>query len=64
MQMPLFVRPCLTFVNIFLQYRIRIRTTKWWKHLAIYVVPVSILSVVFNIPMFFNLKVCCIHECH
>ena len=41
-----------------LQYRIHILTTPWWKHLSYYVVPVSILSLIFNIPMFINLQVC------
>ena len=39
------------------QYRIHIRTTDWWKHLGYYVVPVTILSLFFNIPMFINLQV-------
>ena len=43
-----------------LQYRIHILTTPWWKHLSYYVVPVSILSLIFNIPMFINLQVCTI----
>ncbi len=40
-----------------LQYRVHLRTTKRWKHLASYVVPVTVLSFFFNIPMFLNLKV-------
>ena len=44
------------FLSCF-QYRIYVRTTRWWKHLAFYVVPVTLLSFFFNIPMFLNLKV-------
>ena len=42
---------------ITIQYRIHIRTTAWWKHLAYYVVPVTLLSLFFNVPMFINLQV-------
>jgi len=38
------------------RYRIHIRTTPWWKHLSYYVVPVTVLSLIFNIPMFINLQ--------
>eukprot|EP00094_Tigriopus_californicus_P000295 TCALIF_00285-PA protein Name:"Similar to FR FMRFamide receptor (Drosophila melanogaster)" AED:0.21 eAED:0.21 QI:91/0.57/0.37/0.62/0.57/0.75/8/0/476 len=37
------------------QYRIHICTTPPWKHLSYYVVPVTLLSFFFNIPMFMNL---------
>jgi hypothetical protein len=39
------------------RYRIHILTTSRWKHLALYVVPVTILSFLFNIPTFLNLDV-------
>ena len=42
---------------LFFQYRVHLRITKWWKHLACYVVPVTLLSIFFNIPLFINLKV-------
>ncbi len=39
------------------QYRIHIRTTEPWKHLSFYIVPVTILSFFFNVPIFINLQV-------
>ena len=39
------------------KYRIHIRTTPSWKHLSFYLVPVTLLSFFFNIPMFINLQV-------
>ena len=39
------------------RYRIHIRTTPPWKHLCYYIVPVTLLSFFFNIPMFMNLQV-------
>ena len=39
------------------RYRIHIRTTPWWKHLAFYVVPVTVASILFNIPSFLNIEV-------
>lgn len=38
-------------------YRIHIRTTPRWKHLAMYIVPVTALAIFFNVPMFLNLQV-------
>ena len=35
-------------------YRIHIRTTARYKHLAMYIVPVTILAIFFNIPMLLN----------
>ena len=54
-----FLQCCyLDFTTLFsIQYRIHIRTTEWWKHLSFYVVPVTVLSVIFNIPIFMNLQV-------
>ena len=49
----------LVSISLLLQYRIHILTTPWWKHLSYYVLPVSILSLIFNIPMFINLQVYC-----
>ena len=37
-------------------YRIHLRSVQRWKHLAKYIVPVLILSVFFNVPIFINLK--------
>ena len=45
-----------TYFSTF-QYRVHLRLTKWWKHLAYYIVPVTFLSFFFNIPLFINLKV-------
>lgn len=39
------------------KYRIHLRTTPRWKHLAMYIAPVTIFSLFFNIPMFINLQV-------
>ena len=36
-------------------YRIRLRTTKRWKHLFWYVVPVITLAAICNIPLIVNL---------
>ena len=52
----------LVSISLLLQYRIHILTTPWWKHLSYYVLPVSILSLIFNIPMFINLQVYCYVE--
>ena len=38
-------------------YRIHLRTVPRWKHLINYIVPVILVAVVFNIPMFINLQV-------
>lgn len=38
------------------KYRIHLRTTPRWKHLAMYIAPVTIFSLFFNIPMFINLQ--------
>ena len=35
-------------------YRIHIRTTPRWKHLAMYIVPVTALAIFFNVPMLLN----------
>ena len=35
-------------------YRIHIRTTARYKHLAMYIIPVTILAIFFNIPMLLN----------
>ena len=37
-------------------YRIQMKTVPRWKHLAKYIVPVVITSLVLNIPLFLNLK--------
>ena len=39
------------------KYRIHLRTTARWKHLAMYIAPVTVFSVFFNIPLFINLQV-------
>ena len=39
------------------KYRIHLRTTARWKHLAMYIAPVTAMSFFFNIPMFINLQV-------
>ena len=38
-------------------YRIHLRTVPRWKHLINYIIPVILVAVVFNIPMFINLQV-------
>jgi len=38
------------------QYRVHLRITKWWKHIAYYVVPVTFCSFFFNVPLFINLQ--------
>ena len=37
-------------------YRIHLRTVPRWKHLVNYIVPVILVAVFFNIPMFINLQ--------
>ena len=37
-------------------YRIHLRTVPRWKHLVNYIVPVVLVAVFFNIPMFINLQ--------
>ena len=38
-------------------YRIHLRTTDRWKHLTMYILPVTLLALIVNIPMFVNLQV-------
>ena len=45
------------FTFIFFQYRIHLRITPWWKHLAYYLIPVIGISVSLNIPLFTSLDV-------
>ena len=39
------------------RYRIHLRTVSRWRHLAMYIAPVTVCSLFFNIPMFINLQV-------
>ena len=38
-------------------YRIHLRITARWKHLTMYILPVTIMAIVVNIPLFVNLQV-------
>lgn len=37
------------------EYRIHLRVTPWWKHLAYYLIPVIGISIALNIPLFTSL---------
>ena len=46
---------CLSFSSSPHAYRIHLRITPRWKHLTMYILPVTLMAIFVNIPLFVNL---------